>query len=214
MPFAGQWPAKGTKPYYDELTAWSDDLVEFVDALELEIEQGGGGGPVAWVDVTGKPAEFPPSAHTHVIADVTDLQAELDARALNTDVAEFVASVGTQVTELDAEIATKATQTSVNALSEAQVTLAGNLDSTFALANGANNAATAAQADADAALTAASTADGKAVAAQTTASAAIPKSDIISGFGDTGVLYGAVIANGGTVPAGLPPYAVVIEASA
>ena len=33
---------------------------------------GGGGGSVAWVDVTGKPSTFPPSAHTHVIADVTN----------------------------------------------------------------------------------------------------------------------------------------------
>jgi len=34
----------------------------------------GGGVSVAWGDVTGKPSTFPPSAHTHVIADVTGLQ--------------------------------------------------------------------------------------------------------------------------------------------
>jgi hypothetical protein len=29
-------------------------------------------GSIAWTDVTGKPSTFTPSAHTHVIADVTD----------------------------------------------------------------------------------------------------------------------------------------------
>lgn len=31
-------------------------------------------GSTAWEDVTGKPTEFPPEAHTHVEADITDLQ--------------------------------------------------------------------------------------------------------------------------------------------
>lgn len=33
----------------------------------------------AWADVTGRPATFPPAAHTHTIGDVTGLQADLDA---------------------------------------------------------------------------------------------------------------------------------------
>lgn len=41
----------------------------------------GPGGSVAWNDVTGKPATFTPSAHTHPIADVTNLQTSLDAKA-------------------------------------------------------------------------------------------------------------------------------------
>jgi hypothetical protein len=41
---------------------------------------GGGGGAVTWADVTGKPSTFAPSAHTHVIADVTGLQAALDSK--------------------------------------------------------------------------------------------------------------------------------------
>jgi hypothetical protein len=41
---------------------------------------GGGGGSVAWVDVTGKPSTFPPSTHTHAIADVTGLQTALDGK--------------------------------------------------------------------------------------------------------------------------------------
>ena len=31
------------------------------------------GGAVAWNDVTGKPATFPPSAHTHPISEVVDV---------------------------------------------------------------------------------------------------------------------------------------------
>jgi len=38
-------------------------------------------GAVAWADITGKPATFAPSAHTHAIADTTGLQAALDAKA-------------------------------------------------------------------------------------------------------------------------------------
>ena len=40
----------------------------------------GGGGSASWDDITGKPATFAPSAHTHVIADVTGLQAALDGK--------------------------------------------------------------------------------------------------------------------------------------
>ena len=34
--------------------------------------------PVAWAEITGKPATFAPSEHTHAIANVTGLQAKLD----------------------------------------------------------------------------------------------------------------------------------------
>lgn len=36
---------------------------------------------VPWTGVTGKPTSFAPSAHTHALADVTGLQAVLDAKA-------------------------------------------------------------------------------------------------------------------------------------
>jgi hypothetical protein len=39
------------------------------------------GGAVAWDDVTGKPATFPPEAHNQAIATVTGLQAALDGKA-------------------------------------------------------------------------------------------------------------------------------------
>lgn len=38
------------------------------------------GGTVAWADVTDKPSTFTPSAHNHVVADITDLQGKLDAK--------------------------------------------------------------------------------------------------------------------------------------
>ena len=38
------------------------------------------GGTVAWADVTDKPSTFTPSAHTHLSADITDLQGKLDAK--------------------------------------------------------------------------------------------------------------------------------------
>lgn len=31
---------------------------------------GGDGGPVAWADVTGKPATFPPATHQHAATDI------------------------------------------------------------------------------------------------------------------------------------------------
>jgi hypothetical protein len=33
----------------------------------------GSGGSVSWSSITGKPSTFPPSSHTHVAADITDL---------------------------------------------------------------------------------------------------------------------------------------------
>lgn len=37
-------------------------------------------GTIAWTDVTGKPTEFTPSAHTHATSDVTGLQTYVDGR--------------------------------------------------------------------------------------------------------------------------------------
>jgi hypothetical protein len=45
----------------------------------LAAGEGGGGGLVYWADVLNKPTEFAPAAHIHEIADVTGLQAALDA---------------------------------------------------------------------------------------------------------------------------------------
>lgn len=53
--------------------------LEDADARLTALEAGGGGAP-AWSSITGKPATFPPEAHSHVIADVTGLQAALDGK--------------------------------------------------------------------------------------------------------------------------------------
>lgn len=50
----------------------------------VSMSGGGGGGSVAWADITGKPSTFTPSAHTHTIVDVTGLQTALDGKAPST----------------------------------------------------------------------------------------------------------------------------------
>ena len=54
--------------------------------LSLFAAQGPGGpagpaGTTTWSGITGKPTEFPPSAHTHVISDVVSLQTTLNLKA-------------------------------------------------------------------------------------------------------------------------------------
>src|SRR5690606_18520635 len=52
----------------------SFEHVAFFDADGEPIELGGGGGgAVAWDDVTDKPSTFPPESHTHAASDITDL---------------------------------------------------------------------------------------------------------------------------------------------
>lgn len=63
---------------------------------------GGGGGPVAWNDVIGKPTAFPPSAHTHEIGEVEDLASALASVA--SSIPDALADLDTSVTgsQLDA----------------------------------------------------------------------------------------------------------------
>ena len=46
------------------------------------LSEGGFGSP-SWDAVTGKPSTFPPASHSHIIGDVTGLQAELDGKSAN-----------------------------------------------------------------------------------------------------------------------------------
>ena len=55
----------------------------------LAAGDGSGGGLVYWADVLNKPLTFPPDAHTHAIADITDLQAALDAKADDTEIPDL-----------------------------------------------------------------------------------------------------------------------------
>lgn len=70
---AGQGvPAGGTTGQVLAKASSSDYDTEWVT--------GGAGGVADWANVTNKPATFPPSAHVHVIADVTGLQSALDGK--------------------------------------------------------------------------------------------------------------------------------------
>lgn len=44
------------------------------------LEEHAGGDAVTWATLTGKPAEFPPAAHSHAVGDVTGLQTALDGK--------------------------------------------------------------------------------------------------------------------------------------
>lgn len=231
MPFAGQWPAKGTKPYYDALTAWSDDLVEFIDNLELEIEQGGGGGPVAWVDVTGKPVEFPPSAHSHVIADITGLDTALAAKttatnAVAADLADFETASLLALDDLSDVVATKAAESDLAALTTIVGNKANATDVAVSLAAKANTvdvtnalAGKASTGDLDNTFATATRAEGKADAAQVDADAALAgltgKADKTelpprAAVGVVGYLGAVWVNNGSPAPVGLPANTAVI----
>lgn len=47
---------------------------------QIIADVGGGGGPVAWGDVTGKPSVFPPDAHTQAASTITDFSEAVDDR--------------------------------------------------------------------------------------------------------------------------------------
>lgn len=50
----------------DGVTAWS--------SLSYTVGDSSGIGTIDWSSVLNKPTEFPPEAHTHVMADITDLE--------------------------------------------------------------------------------------------------------------------------------------------
>lgn len=112
-------------------------------AYQVAVSNGFVGDQAAWLaSLHGEPGAT-------TIAGVDGLRKELDDRALTADVVGFVDSVGTAITGLSAEVGTKATQDSVNALSSAQVVLAGNLDAVNNKASDALATAAAAAQHAD-----------------------------------------------------------------
>lgn len=50
-------------------------------ALSYSVADASGTSSVDWTSVLNKPSTFPPSAHTHPISDVTNLQTALDGKA-------------------------------------------------------------------------------------------------------------------------------------
>nr|WP_324251398.1 Head fiber protein [Bacillus sp. AF23] len=57
-----------------------------------------------WADVTGKPSTFPPSSHTHTIANVTGLQTALDGKLTASKAASQANSTATDVEGLKADL--------------------------------------------------------------------------------------------------------------
>ena len=76
---------------------------------------GGGGvsGPVSWESVTGKPAEFPPTTHTHTTAQVTGLDEALAGKASATH-AHAIGDVTGLQGALDGKAPTSHTHTIAN----------------------------------------------------------------------------------------------------
>lgn len=60
-------------------------VYNIVTLLQNIAANSGGTSEVTWADVQDKPTSFTPSAHTHEISDVTDLQGALDGKADNSD---------------------------------------------------------------------------------------------------------------------------------
>lgn len=48
----------------------------------------------SWSEISGKPGSFTPSAHTHTIANITNLQSTLDSKALNSNTIKGISANG------------------------------------------------------------------------------------------------------------------------
>jgi hypothetical protein len=92
-------------------------LVKQSDAdFDYDWETVAGVGAPDWADVTSKPSTFPPSAHTHIIADTTGLQTALDGKQpLATVLTNTTASFTTAQEAKLSGIATAATANSPDA---------------------------------------------------------------------------------------------------
>jgi hypothetical protein len=84
---------------------------------------GGGGGASSWSEITGKPSTFPPSTHSHAVADVSGLQAALDAKAAQAHTHAISAVTGLQ-DALDAKAAASHTH-AISAVTGLQAALDG-----------------------------------------------------------------------------------------
>lgn len=84
-----------------DLTTWS----EFSAGLSSATS-------VAWTDVTGKPASFTPSAHTHAVSDVSGLQTALDLKqAAGSYAAASHTHTASQITDFSSAVAAAAPST-------------------------------------------------------------------------------------------------------
>jgi hypothetical protein len=86
----------------DGATAWT--------SLSYGVASASGSTTVEWTDVLNKPSTFTPSAHTHAISDVTNLQTSLDGKAAASHTHAISDTTGLQ-TALDGKAATSHTHT-------------------------------------------------------------------------------------------------------
>jgi hypothetical protein len=84
-----------------DLTTWSEFSIGASSASS-----------VAWVDITGRPATFPPSSHTHAVSDVSGLQTALDLKqAAGSYAASSHTHTASQITDFSSAVAAAAPST-------------------------------------------------------------------------------------------------------
>ena len=240
MPFNDNLPASGTKPWYTPFnTAWGN-LKTFVNGLETQIANiqlipgpkgdpgakgdpgpkgdPGDGSTVTWDSLSGKPATFAPSAHTHAISEVNGLPAALDAKASALDLTNGLASKASAA-DLDN---TFATATRAEGKADANATAIGtkanaaDVVPTSRTVAGKPLSANVTLAKADVGLGSVdNTSDANkpvSTPQQTALNAKVNTSERAT-LNTLGYLHGAPISNNGTVPVGVLPYDIIVEAA-
>ena len=98
--------------------------------IYVEINQGSisgeGGGSTDWADITNKPSTFTPSAHSHVISDVTGLQTALNGKAASSH-SHVISDVTGLQTALDGKQATLVSGTNIKTVNGETLLGSGNL---------------------------------------------------------------------------------------
>ncbi|WP_374192064.1 head fiber protein [Bacillus sp. XF8] len=74
--------------------------VKLGDIIKALQESSGGAVTITWADINGKPSTFPPSTHTHTIANITSLQTTLDAKLTASKATSQANSTATDVAGL------------------------------------------------------------------------------------------------------------------
>ena len=87
---------------------------------------GEGGGSTDWADITNKPSTFTPSAHSHVIADVTGLQTALNGKAASSH-SHVISDVTGLQTALDGKQATLVSATNIKTVNGNSLLGSGDL---------------------------------------------------------------------------------------
>lgn len=78
----------------------SDSIQWYTKQQVDNLLAGVGGGSVAWADITGKPANYPPAAHDHAAADITDATTVGKAVLTAADAATARTAIGAGTSDL------------------------------------------------------------------------------------------------------------------